>query len=295
MTIKPAGSPISVSDVNAELGISNSNRSLNFLNGYIKPAQRPSSPNMNAFYSKAYFKNTAEGNCNNGGENNCNCDDGSGGRCHNCYNCANINCVNCDSQAWLQNNCNCACTYNCVNNVACFNQNCACSKIICTKLFEKGMMPRHIFLADQQYGEWLKKNDRVVYRGYFRWARIVTAWMDGEGPTFMPWVRNKEERSERQKKFATELTYKIGTPWSLHMAYLMGAKKTDDTVGRILMNIGKPICRVAYYLPKTRQTNTAMAMFMMGLFIVSYHVATKGAKVINYFKNSKVFNILQRN
>lgn len=294
MTTPSAGSQIAVSDVDAELGISNSNRALDFLNGYIKSSQRPGSPNMFSFGSKAYYLKNNDGNCNNGAVNNCNCNDGDGGRCHNCYNCQNINCVNCDSQNWLQSNCNCACTYNCISDQACFNQNCACSKIICTKLYQKGMMDRKIFIADQQYGEWLKKNDRVVYRGYFRWARIVTAWMDGEGPTFMPWIKNKEERAQRQKEFATDLTYKIGTPWSMHMAYLMGAVKTDNPVGRILMSIGKPICRVAYYLPKSETTSTAMAMFMMGLFIVSYHVATKSVSISNAIKNSKVFSILRK-
>lgn len=294
MTIKGPGSPIGVSDVDAELGISNSNRDLNFLNGYIKSNQRPSQPNMYSFYSKAYYQNNAEGNCNNANINNCNCNDGDGGRCHNCYNCTNVNCANCDSQAWLQNNCNCACTYNCNSDQACFNQNCACSKIICTRLYQKGMMDPKIFLADQQYGEWLKRNDRVVYLGYFRWARIVTAWMEGEGPTFMPWIRNAEERAERQKEFSTQLCYKIGTPWSMHMAYLMGAKKEDDPVGRILMGIGKPICRVAFHLPKSDRNSTAMAMFMMSLFIVSYHVSTKYVRVKNYFKNLKMFNVLKR-
>lgn len=295
MTTPTAGTQIGVNNVDAELGISDSNRALDFLNGYIRSDQRPGTPNMYSFGSKAYYQRNADGNCNNANINNCTSgDQNCGGRCHACVNCQNINCVNCDTQNWLQANCNCACTYNCNSNVDCFNQNCACSKIICTKLYQKGMMDRKIFLADQQYGEWLKKNDRVVYRGYFRWARIVTSWMDGKGPSFMPWIKNKEERAERQKKFATDLTYKIGTPWSMHMAYLMGAKREDDPVGRILMNIGKPICRIAYYLPKSETTSTAMAMFMMGLFIVSYHFSTKFVKAKNYLKNLKVFNSLKR-
>ena len=119
----PSSGPISISNINTEIGQSASySSSLSFLNDLIVASQRPSSPNMGGFYSKAYFQNSTQGNCNNGNcSNNCNC--ACDYNCVNCVDCNPTNCVNCDSQSWLQTNCNCACTYNC--NVISVPYNCA--------------------------------------------------------------------------------------------------------------------------------------------------------------------------
>jgi len=266
----PASGQIGISDINVEIGQSESYSSdLNFLNNLIKPAQRPGTPNMTGFYSKTYYQSTTEGNCDAG---NCNCSSNCGNiNCNQCSYGGTINCANCDTQAWLQSGTNCACTYNCTWNSTSYacNCTCACSKIICTKLFQMGMMPYGIFIADQQYGEWLKKNDRVVYRGYIRWAKTVTAWMDEKGPDFMLWV-SKEERKQKQKEATTKWAHKIVTPWSRHMAYLMGAVKTDDEVGRLLMKIGRPICRLVFLLPKDYQLGLFGSYMMWTLCLGSY-------------------------
>jgi hypothetical protein len=116
-------------------------------------------------------------------------------------------------------------------------------------------MPAKIFAADQAYGKWLYKNDKPVYRGYIRWARIVTAWMDGKGPTFMFWIKDDDKRNEAQKKAITRMALNIGSPWSLHMAYLMGAVPNDNLRGRVLMAIGVPICRLLDKIPRVRDKN----------------------------------------
>lgn len=127
MTLPTTGNSISISQINTEVGRSSTaaDTTMNYLNGLIKPAQRPTSPNMDSFYLKAYFQKNNDGNCNNG---NCNC-----GACNcgniQCYNCTQspINCTNCDTQNWLQVNCNCACTYNCNNNEFSVDCDCACA------------------------------------------------------------------------------------------------------------------------------------------------------------------------
>ena len=79
----PSSGAIAFSDVNTEIGqASTYSSNLNFLNNLIVAGQRPGTPNMGGFYSKAYFQNNTQGNCNNG---NCTT---------NC-NCGNINCTNC--------------------------------------------------------------------------------------------------------------------------------------------------------------------------------------------------------
>lgn len=123
----PSSGQIAISDINQEIGQAPTySTNLNFLNGLLRSDQRPSSPNLAAFYSKAYFQNNNEGNCNNGNcSSNCNC--GNIGE-SNCIINGGVNCVNCDGQSWLQSNCNCACTYNCtICTGGSRNCNCQCA------------------------------------------------------------------------------------------------------------------------------------------------------------------------
>jgi hypothetical protein len=283
----PASGQIGISDINVEIGQPSTYSSdLNFLNNLVKPAQRPAVPNLGGFYSKAYFQNNAEGNCDAG---NCNCSSNCGNiNCSQCSYGGSVNCINCDTQSWLQNNCNCACTYNCTWNQTSYacNCTCACSKIICTKLYQLGMMDYQIFIADQEYGNWLKKHDRVVYRGYIRWAKIVTAWIDEKGPDFMLWVP-KEQRKQKQKESTTDWAYKIATPWSKHMAYLMGAVNTDDEVGRLLMKIGRPICKLVFMLPKKYELGLFGSYMMWVLCLGSYGLSSTYVNVKNKLSKSK--------
>jgi hypothetical protein len=296
----PASGQIAISDISQEIGqAATYSTSLNFLNGLLRSDQRPASPSLSAFYGKTYFQNTADGaNCANGNcTANCNCGNI---QCNNCYISGAINCGNCDTQAWLQNNCNCACTYNCNYGNTTYACNCACncSKIICAKLYDFGLMDQNIWAADQAYGQWLRKKDRKVYRGYVRWARIVTAWMDGKGPVYMPWISDADKRSAAQKATITDMAIKIGTPWSEHMAYLMGALPEDNVQGRILMEIGKPICRFVDSLPRTskksRRHRLPTLYTMWALFYLSYYTSLIGARIHSFFNGFSFGKLRQR-
>lgn len=283
MTIQGSG-PIAVSQVNTELGQAPTKSSaLSWLNDNIKPSQRPQPPRMSAFYGMSYFQNTTEGNCANGNcTSNCNCGNI---QCSNCLIAGEVACVNCDPQPFLQTGANCACSYNCSTSEVSYACNCACncSKIICSKLHEKGLMAPVIFSADQAYGRWLYKNDKAVYRGYIRWARIVTAWMDGKGPTYMPWIKDSVARSEAQKLAITKMAIKIGTPWSEHMAFRMGALKQDNFRGKVLMTIGIPICRLLDKVPRVREKNKRHRLpvlyAMWAAFYISDFIAGAAASV----------------
>ena len=269
----PSSGPIGISDISIAIGQGATfTDDLSFLNGLLlTPA---SSPNLGAFYSKAYFQNTTQGNCNNGNcTNNCNCGNI---QCTNCYIDGTVNCANCQPQQYLQTNCNCACTYNCsyATNVT-YNCNCACncSKIVCAKLYEQGYMDPNVWVADQAYGRLLRKKDRRVYRGYIRWARTVTAWMDGKGPECFLWVP-KEQRLAAQKQAMTKMAVRLGIPWSEHMAYLMGARPKDNFHGRILMNIGIPISRIIDYIPHRKGHRVLTLWTMWALFWMSHWAAS---------------------
>lgn len=280
---------LGVDQVNTELGrASTSSADLNWLNGYIKAAQRPGSPNLNAFSAKAYYSRNMDGNCTNNGANcdtNCNCNCGNI-QCNNCANCVTVNCANCDTQSWLQSNCNCACTYNCNSNQNCYSYNCNCSKIICTKLHELGLMPHHIFAADQAFGEQLKKTDPEVYEGYVRWASVIVSGMEGTAPDFMLWV-NKADRKEVEKKATIKWSQKVAKPWSEHMAYLMGIIPEDNNVGRLIMKMGKPLSRLAAKLPKNYKFGLIGSYTLWLICPSLYYIATCIDKVQSLFKNTK--------
>lgn len=281
----PSNTQIAVSDINSEIGRPwNYSSDLNFLNSVIRSDQRPGSPNMASFWGKAYFQNNTAGNCN---CSNCNCSGDCGNiNCNQCAYVSTVNCTNCDSQNWLQANCNCACTYNCnwrSTSYAC-NCTCACSKIICTKLYRQGELAEHIFQADQEYGEWLKRNDRSVYKGYIRWAKLVTSWMDGGKPDFMVWIKDPKVRSEKQAAAATTWAKKIALPWAEHMAYLMKAVPEDNLAGRITMAIGRPICKIVDMLPKKENPGVGTTWTMWVLFFFTYYVSNGIVKLRNLIK-----------
>lgn len=154
------------------------------------------------------------------------------------------------------------------------------------------MMPKSIFDADQAYGEWLKKNDRQIYRGYIRWAKTITAYMKGESDSpdymdWMIWIRDKDARIEAQKEFTTKMAFVIGTPWSQHMAWLMGVIPNDNPQGRIIMNIGRPICRIVYALPKRRLLPTFMSAWLMWSL---FYFALYSSKALTYKPKTKFFS-----
>lgn len=258
--------------------------------------------------------------------NNCsNCQVCTASNCANCANCSTINCSNCDGQNFLQDNCNCACTYNCTQSAVSYNCNtssvsyncsttavsyncvtgetsyacncaCNCSKIICAKLYDFGLMDYRVWMADQQYGEWLKKHDRSVFKGYIKWARIVTAWMDGNGPDYLVWIKDKQLRSTEQKRTSTEWAQKIGTPWAEHMAFLMGAVPNDNLKGRVIMTIGRPICKFVNLLPKRSNPGTLTSWMMWSMFFMSHYVSeavVKSAGLIKKIKSSNVFSAVK--
>jgi hypothetical protein len=287
----PGSGAIGVSTVNAEMGRGGPT-GLAWLKDEIKPSLRTNPPRLSAFYGMSYFQNNAEGNCENGNcTANCNCGNI---QCTNCLIAGYTNCLNCDDKAYLQPGSNCGpAGYNCVTSETSYNCNCACncSKIICSKLHDKGLMPAKIFAADQAYGKWLYKNDKAVYRGYIRWARIVTAWMDGKGPAFMVWIKDDEKRNQLQREAITRMALRIGSPWSLHMAFLMGAVPNDNLRGRVLMTIGVPICRLLDKIPRVREKNKRHRLpvlyAMWAAFYLSHWTASAVVAIDNLLHGDK--------
>lgn len=102
-------------------------------------------------------------------------------------------------------------------------------KIICTKLYHLGKMPKEIFEADQAFGKELVKQSPETYAGYVFWARHVVRWMSRED-----WIG----------KTVVAITNAIATPWSVAMAEEMGVNVRSNAFGRFLLKRGLQMCRL---------------------------------------------------
>ena len=123
----PATGKLSLSDVAVETGNSSTySASLSWVKTFTKPTLREATASsLSNVRGYAYYQKSNEGNCNNGNcTANCNCGNI---QCTNCTIIASVNCVNCDSSSYLQPNCNCACTYNCITAEVSYNCACACA------------------------------------------------------------------------------------------------------------------------------------------------------------------------
>ena len=147
-------------------------------------------------------------------------------------------------------------------------------KIICTKLYELGLMDYEIYEADQAFGKELVKIRPDIYNGYRAWAEIVVEWMDGRGPKMMPWMSD-EEFSKAAKKWSTKWAQDIATPWAEEMAYRIGKRLLDNSTGKVIMAVGTPICKVVGVWQRWFGPSKKPAGFGRGLMLIPVFVLLK--------------------
>jgi hypothetical protein len=92
--------------------------------------------------------------------------------------------------------------------------------------------------------------------------------MDGniDSPAYLFWIKDKEKRAKAQQVAILKMAANIITPWSEHMAFLMGTLPEDNYRGRVLMNIGAPICRAVDKVP--RITNPKYRHLLPSLYLI---------------------------
>jgi hypothetical protein len=147
-------------------------------------------------------------------------------------------------------------------------------KIICTKLYELGLMSKEIYEADQAFGAELVKRSPDIYNGYRAWAEIVVDWMDGGGPKMMPWMSDKEF-STAAKKWSTKWAQDIATPWAEEMAYKVGKKTSGSLTGRMITATGIPICKLVGTWQRVFGPSKKPAGFGKGLMLIPVFVLFK--------------------
>ncbi|MBN2551222.1 MAG: hypothetical protein JXB06_00570, partial [Spirochaetales bacterium] len=97
--------------------------------------------------------------------------------------------------------------------------------VICSELYRQGLMSETVFRADQAFGRYLAENDQYTLLGYHFWARPVVEMM-------------------QSSKTVTKIVCLIAKPWALEMAHRMGARENGTVVGKVLMIVGMPVCRI---------------------------------------------------
>jgi hypothetical protein len=147
-------------------------------------------------------------------------------------------------------------------------------KIICTKLYELGLMSRDIYLADQAFGANLLSTRPDIYNGYRSWAEIVVDWMSGQGPKMMPWMTD-EEFSKSAQHWSTKWAQDIATPWAEHMAFKMGEIEKDNITGRMISLLGIPVCKVVGVWQRLFGSSDKPAGFFKGAMLIPVFVAFK--------------------
>lgn len=147
-------------------------------------------------------------------------------------------------------------------------------KIICTKLYELGLMSKEIYLADQAFGAELVITRPDIYNGYRAWAEIVVDWMDGSGPKMMPWMTD-EEFSIVAKRWSTAWAVDIATPWAEEMAYKMGKKESGSLTGRMITAAGIPICKAVGIWQRVVGPSKKPAGFGKGLLLIPVFIVFK--------------------
>lgn len=96
--------------------------------------------------------------------------------------------------------------------------------VICTELHRQGLMDQAIFKADEAFGRFLRDNQKEVLIGYHFWATPVVSFM-------------------QKSRVFTQIVNVLAKPWSIEMAYRIGARDEGSFSGKILMDVGVPVCR----------------------------------------------------
>lgn len=91
--------------------------------------------------------------------------------------------------------------------------------VICTELYSQGYMSDSIREADQKYGKMILETLPEVMIGYHYWATPIVGLM-------------------KKSKIFTDLVWIFAKPWSIQMAYEMGAVDKGNWIGKLLMKVG---------------------------------------------------------
>ena len=103
-------------------------------------------------------------------------------------------------------------------------------KVICTALYEMGMLSEDIYNLDSQFGFMVDRTDPELGAGYRYWATPIAEYIKGNSVG---------------SKIALHIVAPLAKAWAQEMAHQMKPDEYKANVfGKALMSIGHPICRV---------------------------------------------------
>lgn len=133
------------------------------------------------------------------------------------------------------------------------------SKVICTALYQMGMMPEDLYDHDQRFGKWLYENDPVAYKGYRKWADVLVEYMHGRGrpllPSLMFW-KTPEQKQAMSHKIALRVGNFVGYSFAQEIARRAGHRVPFSLGGWLIVSVGLKVCKAigyAYGLHKSRK------------------------------------------
>lgn len=135
------------------------------------------------------------------------------------------------------------------------------TKIICTKLYELGIMPEDIYEADQKFGAMIAETDPMLLAGYQAWASIVVDWMSGGGI-------HMGVSKMGMREWAINWAKDIATPWSEEMAHQMGARSEGNKAGKRIMKIGGALSRIVGKFGLCKKPNWFTGATLIAIFAV---------------------------
>lgn len=102
-------------------------------------------------------------------------------------------------------------------------------KVICTALYEMGMLPEDIYNLDSQFGQMVNLKDPALGDGYRLWATPIAEYIKG---------------NTIGSKIALSIVAPLAKAWAQEMAHIMKPEEyKSNIVGKGLMIIGHPISR----------------------------------------------------
>jgi hypothetical protein len=157
-------------------------------------------------------------------------------------------------------------------------------KIICTELYNLGLMDKITYEADQEFGKNLLKHDPILMLGYHRWAKLVVEWMRGESSDLIFWIKNKEKRSNTIKNWSIKWAYEIATPWAEEMSFMMGKRERGSVTGKVLMSIGKTASKLIGKFTRGTKENKCIKFKGYSLILI-FSILLILTRIIKTFEN----------
>lgn len=130
-------------------------------------------------------------------------------------------------------------------------------KVICTALYELGLMDKDIYEYDQAFGLWLYQNNPVAYKGYRMWADILVAYVKGEGKPLLPRLmfwKTKQEQQDLSQRIAVSIAQFVGSAFANEIARRAGHDLPRTLGGWLVVSIGLRVCKgIGYIFAKTKK------------------------------------------